>query len=396
VYPALAAAEAIRQRQPDVELDFVGSSGDFAAPLVDQAVAAGDLAFAYRGAVAAGPLHGVGPLKRVTSLFRNALGIVQAWRILGARRPQALLLTGGWVGLPIAVAARLHRIPALIYLPDIEPGLAIRRLEPLAQRVAVTVADSAAYFPASSADKMVVTGYPLRARLRAQIALLAGDAAEQRTRARAHFGLHLNRPTLLVFGGSRGARTLNTALLGDGTTPGIAEALLRAGIQVLHITGELDWAINEAAVAALPAAIRDGYRAYPYLHEDMARAFAAADLAVCRAGASTLGELPAFRLPAILVPYPFAWRYQKVNADWLAARGAAQVMRDEDMATQLLPTVRALLIEDAAALAAMRHAAHALHAGSDGARALADALLTLAGQPSQTPPSDRAQAATHS
>ena len=109
----------------------------------------------------------------------------------------------------------------------------------------------------------------------------------------------------------------------------------------------------------------------------MALALASADLVVCRSGASVLGELPLFGLPSVLVPYPYAWRYQKVNADYLVERGAALLLRDEDMADQLLPTLRSLLA-DPARLAAMRDCAAAL-AQPDGAWNVARELLSSRG-----------------
>jgi UDP-N-acetylglucosamine--N-acetylmuramyl-(pentapeptide) pyrophosphoryl-undecaprenol N-acetylglucosamine transferase len=129
--------------------------------------------------------------------------------------------------------------------------------------------------------------------------------------------LHLDPalPVLLVFGGSKGARSINRALL--EALPGLLPEM-----QVLHISGNLDWPEVEAARSALStgeaAAWAERYHAFPYLHDEMGAALAAADLVVARAGASTLGEFPALGLPAILVPYPHAWRYQKVNADYLA------------------------------------------------------------------------------
>ena len=125
-------------------------------------------------------------------------------------------------------------------------------------------------------------------------------------------------------------------------------------MQVVHISGTLDWPAVQAdrealpgrlAAAGHPADLAERYRAYPYLHAEMGAAFAAADLAVCRAGASTLGELPMFGLPAILVPYPHAWRYQVVNAQYLVRQGAAQLLRDQDLGTHLLPSVLQLVRE---------------------------------------------------
>jgi UDP-N-acetylglucosamine--N-acetylmuramyl-(pentapeptide) pyrophosphoryl-undecaprenol N-acetylglucosamine transferase len=350
VYPALAAAEALTADYPKAKLYFVGSGG-----LERELVKESGVAFAAYDEVSAGPIAGVSWLRKLRSLVRYGVGVVQAWGLMARYRPQALLLTGGWSGFPVALAAWLRRVPVMIYLPDIEPGGTIRSLRRLVKQVAITVPESAAYFPNTPT---VVTGYPLRAAFR----------AATREEALKHFGLDAGRKTLLVFGGSRGARSINRALLD------ILPELLADGIQVLHVSGTLDWAEVEAARAKLD---NPHYHAYAYLHHDMALAFSAADLAVSRAGASTLGEFPYFGLPSILVPYPHAWRYQKVNADWLAERGAALRLDDERMGTELLPTIRVLL-SDEPRLNAMRDCAHAL-AQPDGASRLAEALVHLAG-----------------
>ena len=174
---------------------------------------------------------------------------------------------------------------------------------------------------------------------------------------------------VLVFGGSHGARSINRAVVGH------LESLLREA-QVVHVSGELDWPWVAERAEALPPELRGRYHPYPYLHEEMGQALAAADLAVCRAGASTLGELPYFGLPAVLVPYPHAWRYQRVNAGWLAERGAAVVLEDERLDELLLPTVRGLLA-DPERLARMRARSLAL-ARPDAAARLAEALWALA------------------
>jgi UDP-N-acetylglucosamine--N-acetylmuramyl-(pentapeptide) pyrophosphoryl-undecaprenol N-acetylglucosamine transferase len=153
----------------------------------------------------------------------------------------------------------------------------------------------------------------------------------------------------------------------------IAPDLLADGWQIIHVTGELD---AEAMIERKRAmGMPEDYKIYSYLHHEMGMAMAAADFAICRSGASTLGELPYFGLPAILVPYPFAWRYQKVNADYLVSHGAALLMRDEDMARDLLPALRALTVAD---LRRMRENARGLSV--DGAETLALELLRTAGQ----------------
>jgi UDP-N-acetylglucosamine--N-acetylmuramyl-(pentapeptide) pyrophosphoryl-undecaprenol N-acetylglucosamine transferase len=254
------------------------------------------------------------------------------------------------------LAAWVLRVPILVYLPDVEPGLAVRFIARLAARTAVTVEDSRVYFPSR---KAVVTGYPVRAEFHGL------NQAE----GRASLGLVPDDAVLLVLGGSRGARSINRAL------SEVLEHVLELA-QVVHVSGELDWPWVAERCEALPAVLKPRYHAFSYLHEKMGPALAAADLAVCRAGASTLGELPFFGLPAVLVPYPHAWRYQRVNAGWLVGRGAAVHLDDERLTEELLPTLRRLL-NDRAALVEMAEQMRAL-ARPDAAVHLASELLTLA------------------
>ncbi|MCC6802041.1 MAG: UDP-N-acetylglucosamine--N-acetylmuramyl-(pentapeptide) pyrophosphoryl-undecaprenol N-acetylglucosamine transferase [Anaerolineae bacterium] len=353
VYPAIAVAEAINAHRPDVELTFVGSVGGFERPLLDEAA----LKFDHYAEVHAGPLHGVGVLRASISVAKLIVGTLQALWLIFRHRPRALFLTGGWVGWPVALAGWMLRVPSLIYLPDVEPGLAIKALRPFVTRVATTTDASAVYF---RSGHTVVTGYPVRRSM----------LAATRDAALAHFRLDPAKKTLLVFGGSRGARSINNAVID------IAPQLLADGIQIIHLTGTLDW----EQIAVRRAQLGDGcddYHAFPYLHEDMALALASADLVVCRSGASVLGELPLFGLPSVLVPYPYAWRYQKVNADYLVERGAGVLLRDEAMPGDLLPTLRGLL-GDPARLDAMHDSAAAL-AQPEGAWNVARELLRLAG-----------------
>jgi UDP-N-acetylglucosamine--N-acetylmuramyl-(pentapeptide) pyrophosphoryl-undecaprenol N-acetylglucosamine transferase len=214
-------------------------------------------------------------------------------------------------------------MPILVYLPDIEPGLAVRVLSRLAQRVAVSVEESLRYFPVR---KTAVTGYPVRSEL------FTTDKGE----AQKALDLEEGLKTLLVFGGSRGARSINLAL------SKVLDRLLDV-CQIVHICGRLDAHWVEAQRAGLPARLRVRYRAYAYLHEEMALALAAADLVVARAGAATLGELPALGLPSILVPYPYAGRHQELNANYLVSRGAAVKIDDANLEGQLLLMVMELL-----------------------------------------------------
>ncbi len=196
-------------------------------------------------------------------------------------------------------------------------------------------------------------------------------AQVDRESAREHFGIAAEEVVLLVFGGSKGAQSINRAVLAG------IDALLQRAV-VIHVAGAGDWDEVSAARSQLTEAQQTRYLAFKYLHEEMAQAMAAADLAICRAGASVLGELPYLGLPALLVPYPHAWRYQKVNAQYLAGRGAAEVLRDEELADagRGLVARSMALLEDAAKMSAMRQAM--LAAGRrDGAAQIASLLLQV-------------------
>lgn len=328
---------------------YVGGAGGVEERLARRA----GLSFA---GVPAGGVHGLGLWRAAQNVIKVLQGCMAAYRLGRCERPAVLFATGGYASVPVAVAAWTLRVPVLVYLPDVEPGLAVQVIARLAARVAVTVEDSRAYFPA---HRVVVTGYPVRSEF----------YGLDRGQARDALGLVPGVPVLLVWGGSRGARSINRAL------SGILEPILDLA-QVVHICGELDWPWVAERRNMLPAALKTRYHAFPYLDEEMGAALAAADLALCRAGASTLGELPFFGLPAVLVPYPHAWRYQRVNADWLAERGAVVWLRDERLDADLLPALRHLL-GDPAGLADMAEQMRSL-ARPDAAARLAAELKAMA------------------
>jgi UDP-N-acetylglucosamine--N-acetylmuramyl-(pentapeptide) pyrophosphoryl-undecaprenol N-acetylglucosamine transferase len=362
VYPGLAVVEALHAADEDaVDVTYVGGEGGIEQNLAERA----NVRFV---AIPAGGVHGLAPRRAVENLFKLMRGWRAAYRLGRRERPSALFATGGYASVPVALAAWLLRVPILVYLPDVEPGLAVRFIARLASKVAVTVEDSRAYLPHR---KVVVTGYPVRAEFlsiqrhvdRAEARRALGLVAVER----AHDEGRRSDSVLLVMGGSRGARSINRALCEN-----LEQVLDMA--QVIHLTGQLDWSWVSQRRDALPGELRERYAAFPYVHE-MGYALVAADLALCRAGASTLGELPFFGLPAVLVPYPHAWRYQKVNAAWLTERGAAVTLRDERLQRSLLPTLRELLT-DRERLMQMEDRARAL-ARPDAAARLAETLLIL-------------------
>ncbi len=340
--------QALRDAEPTAELTWVGTTDGMEAGLVERA------GVPFVG-IPAGGVHGVALLNAIRNGWDLLRGTAAAWRHMRRARPDVLLTTGGYVSGPVALAAQAQGVPILLFVPDIEPAQSVRFVARRAERIGVTVAESRAYLPE---EKIVVTGYPLRE----EITRWTRDAA------REALALPSDAQVVLVFGGSRGARSINRALLAH-----VPEMLALA--EIVHISGNLDWPEVAAARETLSADERAKYHAHAYLHERMGAALAAADVAVCRAGASVLGELPYFGLPAVLAPYPHAWRYQRVNAGWLADRGAALVVEDADLREELVPTIAALL-EDDVRRAKMSASARAL-SRPDAAARLASELLAL-------------------
>lgn len=331
VYPALAVVEALAADS----IRWIGSEGGVEQDLVARAGLSVE-------AIPAGGLHGMSPVTVALNLIRLARGLKKSYQIVAGWKPDVLFVTGGFVAAPVALACWLRRVPILIYLPDIEPGWAIKFLSILATRIAVTAEASRKFLPA---HKVAVTGYPVRQEL--------VQTRANRSEARAHFNLDPARKTILVSGGSKGAQTLNRAL-----SQVLAQVLARW--QVIHISGAQDAEEVQARREQLSDERRARYKLFTYLHgEEMGLALAAADVVVSRAGASILGEYPLMGLPAILVPYQFAWRYQKVNADYMVEQGAAVRLDAQDLEQTLWPTLESLL-SDEARLAAMKDFARGL------------------------------------
>ena len=305
--------------------------------------------------ISAGGLHGVALLNMVRNGWRLIRGTVEVFRHMRRERPSAILTTGGYVSGPVAVVARWLGVPMLVFLPDIEPAKSVKVAGRLATCIATSVEDSNQYFPR---DWVETTGYPLGKRI----------TKWTRESGREKFGFSEQDKVLLVFGGSSGARSINQALL-----PHVQEIVKM--VHVIQVSGKLDWAKVKSAHDAMPDEVQTRYHAYPYLHEDMGAALAAADLIISRAGAGVLGEFTYYGTPAVLVPYPYAWRYQRVNARWLAERGAAIIVKDAELPEKILPMLEDLF-NDEERLRKMSSASRKL-ARPEAANRLATLLLSL-------------------
>ncbi len=348
IFPALAVLDAL-QRRPGVLSDvcFFGPENRGERAMVE----GHGLRFV---AVPSSQVRGRGPIALVRSMATLAWGTVVAVRRLRAFRPDAVFSTGGYASFPASLAARLLRKPLVVYLPDVRPGWAVKAEMRLATRMATTTDSALAFLPRA---KTAVTGYPIRQ------AFFSGD----RTAARATLGIAPDAHVLLIAGASQGATAINAAIfdsLGN----------LTSALHVLHVTGPGDIALAESRRLALPPEAAARYEPSAF-RDDLPTAMLAADLAVMRAGASTLGELTAAGLPAILVPGTFAGGHQRDNAHWLAQRGAAVVL--EEALIGQLPDLVLTLMADPARLATMSEAARA-HARPDAADAIADIIQEVA------------------
>ena len=330
VYPAITVLETFTGRSAEDQILWVGGCGGMEEALVTRA----NIPFTT---IPAAGVHGVGLRKLPGNIWELIKGICASFRILKHFNPDLLFFTGGYIAFPMAVAAM--RRPSLLYVPDIEPGLALKVLARFADRIALTTDTSQKFFP--NPTKLTVTGYPVR----------PGLGEWDREKALAYFDFDPNLPTLTVAGGSKGARSINNALM--KILPKLLEHM-----QVIHLTGHLDWQQIDAQAKTLSSEQTKRYQAFPYLHE-MGAALAAPDLIVSRAGASVLGEYPLFGLPAILVPYPHAWHYQHVNASYLVDHGAAVILQDEKLEHALYDLIQDL-ISDPTRLTHMSNAMAAL------------------------------------
>ncbi|HEX6148980.1 undecaprenyldiphospho-muramoylpentapeptide beta-N-acetylglucosaminyltransferase [Nocardioides sp.] len=343
--PLIATADALRRLDPDVEITCLGTPRGLENRVVPEAGYPLEL-------VPPVPLPrkpGVDLLK-VPARLRRA--VRATYDVLDRVRPDVVVGYGGYVSMPAYLAARRRSLPVVVHEQNALPGLANKAGARIALRVAVSFPDT----PLRGAEYV---GLPIRR----MISTL--DRPALRAEARASFGLDPDRPTLLVTGGSQGARRLNESV------SGAARALADAGVQVLHVVGPQGEATPERTDVP--------YLTVPFV-DRMDLAYAAADLVVCRAGASSVTEAAAVGLPAVFVPLPIGNGEQELNARPVVDAGGALLVADGALTPEwVAATVPALAI-DADRLAAMGAAAASL-IPRDADEQLARIVLETAGQP---------------
>ncbi len=329
LYPGISIASGLREKQEkQAEILFIGNIHGLEAKIVPQE------GFEFKGV-------------DVCGWNRTLLGVFMVvWKLIGAFltsrkyllefKPSVILGTGGYVCVPIILAGITLGIRCVLHEQNAIPGLAVRMLSRIwgVDKIAVSILESSQYLPHKKGENIVVTGNPIR----------KGIGQVKKEQANERFGLSADKTTVLVFGGSRGARSINTAVI---------EALTRGSmkledLQIIWITGSDDYQMVSTSVSG------QGLRIFEYLN-DMDYAYGAADLVVCRSGATTIAEIIACRLPAIMIPYPYATdNHQEKNARVLEQRGAVRVVLDAELSQGRLTEVIAELTYDVRKIDRMR------------------------------------------
>jgi UDP-N-acetylglucosamine--N-acetylmuramyl-(pentapeptide) pyrophosphoryl-undecaprenol N-acetylglucosamine transferase len=360
IYPALAVARSLRERPDPPELHWLGGHRGLEASLVPAAGIPVSRLAARSLRTTAADIHAI------LDPLRLAASVPQAALVLARVQPAAIFTTGGYVAIPVLMAAAPMRIPVVLWDGNVIPGRAVRATARLASMLAVSFEATCRALASSAPGRpCFVTGTPIR-----------DTAGIDRVAARVRLDIAPGERMILIFGGSQTVVRFNAA---------VAEALPRLvdRVTVVHVTGEDGYPAALAGREALPEAVRRRYRPYPFLREEMLSALAAADLIVGRAGSSTLAEATALGLPMVVVPYPHAAGHQRANAASLVEAGAARLIDDAAFdAAALLDS--AALLDDPTAHATMSAAARSL--GRPGAAAAVAELVQAAA--TRRPPPD--------
>jgi UDP-N-acetylglucosamine--N-acetylmuramyl-(pentapeptide) pyrophosphoryl-undecaprenol N-acetylglucosamine transferase len=343
IEPALALADALRRLDPGIEVTCLGTERGLETRLIP-----------LRGypleLIPAVPLPRAVTPRLLAVPGRLASAVSAAADVLDRTRAQVLVGFGGYVATPAYLAARRRRVPIVVHEANPRPGLANR----IGARFTTHVFTG---HPDTQLRNGRYIGIPIRREIAELDRLALGD------KARAHFGLRPDQPVLLVTGGSQGARSLNAAVFGA------AGWLREAGVQVLHIIGPRNGSDAPVSSAGVP------YVAAPYI-DRMDLAYAAADFALCRAGAMTCAELTAVGLPAAYVPLPIGNGEQRLNALPIVQRGGGMLVADAELTPEWIRDTLLPVLVNIDQVADMSEAAASLGRG-DADRRLAEAVLQI-------------------
>jgi UDP-N-acetylglucosamine--N-acetylmuramyl-(pentapeptide) pyrophosphoryl-undecaprenol N-acetylglucosamine transferase len=344
IEPALALADALRQADRTIEVTCLGTERGLETRLVP--MRGYELAL-----IPAVPLPRSVTPQLLTVPGRLASAVHKAGVVLERTGADVLVGFGGYVATPAYLAARRHKVPIVVHEANPFPGIANR----LGAHFTTHVFTG---HPDTKMRNAQYLGLPIRRQIAELDRFAVGD------KARAHFGLRPDLPVLLVFGGSQGARSLNSALAGA------LDVIRAAGVQVLHVTGPRNASQAQSAGGTVP------YVAVPYV-DRMDLAYAAADFALCRAGAMTCAELTAVGMPAAYVPLPIGNGEQRLNALPIVQRGGGLLVEDDELTADWIKGALLPVLTNIDQVAAMSEAAAAL-GRRDADRWLAKAVIDVA------------------
>lgn len=322
IYPALTIADQIKKLAPEAEILFVGTEQGLEKDIIPR------YGYPLKFIEVAGFKRSLS-LDTLRSCGKLFTGLYDAYNILKEEKPDLVIGTGGYVCGPICFMAALKGIPACIQEQNAMPGVTNKILSRYVKYVFLGYKEAGKYFAGKA--KQVYTGNPIRTEI----------LDNKREDALRELGLDPEKKTVLVSGGSRGARSINKAMLE------VELALSgRHDVQILHATGDVNYEEYMEAVAER-GGVQENIIIKPYLH-NMPMALAAADLAVFRAGAIGLAELMAKGIPSVLIPYPYATaNHQEFNARAVEAEGAARVILDKDLTGEkILEMIEHLLVHE--------------------------------------------------
>lgn len=320
LYPALAIAKLIREKDHNAQILFVGANGKIEMEKVPEA------GFEIIGL----PVRGLDRLRMIKNIsfpFRLSVALIKSFKIVKKLKPDIAIGTGGYASAPVLyIAARFFKIPVLLQEQNFFPGLVNRFMSKYAKKICVAYKGMEKFLPA---EKIIFSGNPVRKEVTQYL--------NKKTDAVAYFGLKSGKKVLLIMGGSGGAHSINMAVLNN------IKSLNSDQVQLIWQTGKNYYEkINEN----LSTEIKESIKVFPFI-DDMPKAYAAADLVIARAGAITISELCMCGKPAILVPSPnVAGDHQNKNAEALESVNAAVLVKDHKAMETLVSEAMELINND--------------------------------------------------
>lgn len=340
IYPALAFVRTLQKINPDSEILYIGTENGLESTIVP------------REGIPFKTIHITGfkrsiSLENVKTIFRFLKGVQKSKKILKEFKPDIVIGTGGYVCGPVVYAAHSLNIPSIIHEQNSVPGLTNKFLSKYVNKIAISFTEAAEFFPS---DKVVLTGNPRATEVLGHDGLIGKKSV----------GLDLTKKTVLIFGGSRGARPINDAVVE------MLPELKKKNYQVLYVTGEVhfDAVMNQVKQAGNPKNVH----IKPFIH-NMPEVLSGVDLVVSRAGATSIAEFTSLGIPSILIPSPYVTNnHQEKNARSLDSSGAAEIILERDLNGKILLEKIDQIVTDENCLKSMKQASQKLGIQDAGTR----------------------------